>query len=135
MSNAMTEGQRLTELARQMKAAMPEELTPEMLAEWEEARVADMVRRVTFEEVEAEWMADPEVRAAAEALEPQYQRDRARIAARLKPRNSGKYRRCERCGGRGGIPEKTTLDGEPTGRLIFCPVCLGLGKVRVSSGS
>ena len=94
MSNAMTEGQRLTELARQMKAAMPEELTPEMLAEWEEARVADMVRNVTFEEWEAEAMADPEVRAAVEALEPEYQRERARIAARLaaslKPRRRGR---------------------------------------------
>lgn len=98
---------------------------------FQEARIADMVRNVTFEEVEAEMMADPEVRAAAEALEPAFQRERARIAARLagKPRDSGKWRQCERCHGKGGIPETTTLDGEPTGRLMFCPVCLGLGRV------
>lgn len=105
---------------------------------FQEARIADMTT-LSFEEVKAELLADPEVRAAAEALEPEYQRERARIAARLaaslKPRRSGKWRQCERCHGKGGIPETTTLDGEPTGRLIFCPVCLGLGKVRVSSGS
>ena len=53
------------------------------LARFEEGRIADMVRNVTFEEWEAEAMADPEVRAAVEALEPEYQRERARIAARL----------------------------------------------------
>jgi len=103
------------------------------LARFEEGRIADMVRNVTFEEWEAEAMADPEVRAAAEALEPEYQRERARIAARLaaslKPRRSGKWRQCERCHGKGGVPEQTTLDGEPTGEMLLCPVCLGLGKV------
>ena len=89
------------------------------------------VERVTLEDVEARLMADPEVRAAAEALEPEYQRERARIAARLagKPRDSGKWTRCPRCHGRGGVPEQTTLDGLPTGELHLCPVCLGLGKV------
>ena len=40
-----------------------------------------------------------------------------------------KWQRCERCHGRGGVPETTTLDGAPTGELYICPVCLGLGKV------
>lgn len=98
---------------------------------FQEARIADMVRNVTFEEVEAEMMADPEVRAAAEALEPAFQRERARIAARLagKPRYSGKWRTCSRCHGKCGVPEQTTLDGEPTGEMLLCPVCLGLGRV------
>lgn len=103
------------------------------LARFEEGRIADMVRNVTFEEWEAETMADPEVRAAAEALEPEYQRERARLAAYLKPRRSGRWRECERCHGRGGVPETTTLDGVPTGRLMFCPVCLGLGRVATSA--
>lgn len=55
-------------------------------------------------------------------------------AASLKPRRSGRWRQCERCHGRGGVPETTTLDGVPTGRLMFCPVCLGLGRVATSAG-
>jgi len=60
------------------------------LTAFQEARIADMVRNVTFEEVEAKMMADPEVRAAAEALEPEFQRARARIAARRSQPNIGR---------------------------------------------
>ena len=60
------------------------------LTAFQEARIADMVRNVTFEEVEAKMMADPEVRAAAEALEPEFQRARARIAVRLSQPNIGR---------------------------------------------
>ncbi len=42
---------------------------------------------------------------------------------------------CRRCRGAGAVPEQTSLDALPTGLMLICPVCLGLGKVPIAGRS